>query len=178
MPVLCPATHGELGTDTAAQYDAPADSQSPTTIQRRTFPWRLYSPSGGSGDPTRQRLPTGGVFNGDLGNITKIDLEEQEAIAQFAEREVSDDYADLSTFIQRFWETVRGNPASDWLQSQKSFVNALSPLPNEPSANHCFATLDALELVQAEHCRWTQTQPSLVRSYTRFRWWSTPLYST
>lgn len=54
----------------------------------------------------------------------------------------------------------------------------LWPLTNEPLANRCFATLDALELVQAERCRWMQTQSSLVHAHTCFRWWPTPLYRT
>src|SRR5260221_13480421 len=35
------------------------------------------------------------VFNGDVGAISSIDLEEQEVVVQFAERQVSYDYADL-----------------------------------------------------------------------------------
>ena len=54
----------------------------------------------------------------------------------------------------------------------------LWPLTNEPLANRCFATLDDLEHVQAERCRWMQTQESLVRAHTCFHWWPTPLYST
>jgi exodeoxyribonuclease V alpha subunit len=35
------------------------------------------------------------VFNGDMGVISHVDLEEQEVIVEFAERQVSYDYADL-----------------------------------------------------------------------------------
>ena len=36
------------------------------------------------------------VFNGDIGTIASIDLEEQEVVVQFAGRGVTYDYADLS----------------------------------------------------------------------------------
>src|ERR1051326_9102658 len=35
------------------------------------------------------------VFNGDLGTIVSIDLEEQEVVVQFSERMITYDYADL-----------------------------------------------------------------------------------
>jgi exodeoxyribonuclease V alpha subunit len=35
------------------------------------------------------------VFNGDMGVIAAIDLEEQEVTVQFAERQVNYDYADM-----------------------------------------------------------------------------------
>ncbi len=54
----------------------------------------------------------------------------------------------------------------------------LWPLTNEPLANRCFPTLDALEQVQIERCRWMQTQTSLVRASPCFHWWPTPLDST
>lgn len=54
----------------------------------------------------------------------------------------------------------------------------LWPLTNEPLANRYFPTLDALEDVQAERCRWMLSQPSLVRAHTCFHWWPTLLYST
>ena len=36
------------------------------------------------------------VFNGEIGTVTSIGLEEQETIVQFAERAVTYDYADLA----------------------------------------------------------------------------------
>ncbi len=54
----------------------------------------------------------------------------------------------------------------------------LWPLTNEPLANRSFATLDELEQVQAERCRWLQAQPTLIRAHTCFHWWPTLLYST
>ncbi len=54
----------------------------------------------------------------------------------------------------------------------------LWPLTNEPLANRSFATLDELEQVQAERCRWLQAQPALIRSQTCFHWWPTLVDST
>lgn len=47
----------------------------------------------------------------------------------------------------------------------------LWPLSNEPLANRVFASLDELEEVQAEHCRWLQDHPEVVRAHTCFHWW-------
>lgn len=44
----------------------------------------------------------------------------------------------------------------------------LWPLSNEPLANRTFASLDELEQVQVERCRWLQAHPELIRSYTCF----------
>jgi hypothetical protein len=54
----------------------------------------------------------------------------------------------------------------------------LWPLTNEPLANRCFATLDELEDIQAQRCRWLQAQPTCVRSHTCFHWWPTLLDAT
>jgi transposase len=54
----------------------------------------------------------------------------------------------------------------------------LWPLTNEPLANRSFATLDELEQVQAERCRWLQAQPALIRAHTCFHWWPTLVNST
>ncbi len=47
----------------------------------------------------------------------------------------------------------------------------LWPLSNEPLANRMFASLDELEQVQAERCRWLQDHPAVVRAHTCFHWW-------
>jgi DDE superfamily endonuclease len=47
----------------------------------------------------------------------------------------------------------------------------LWPLSNEPVANRVFTSLDELEEVQAERCRWLQVHPEIVQSYTCFHWW-------
>lgn len=47
----------------------------------------------------------------------------------------------------------------------------LWPLSNEPLANRVFTSLDALEEVQAERCRWLQDHPEVIRAHTCFHWW-------
>jgi transposase len=47
----------------------------------------------------------------------------------------------------------------------------LWPLSNEPLANRSFTSLDELEDVQAERCRWLQAHPEVVRGRTSFHWW-------
>jgi len=47
----------------------------------------------------------------------------------------------------------------------------LWPLTNEPLANRVFTSLDELEQVHAERCRWLQTHPALIRAQTSFHWW-------
>jgi len=54
------------------------------------------------------------VFNGDLGTITRIDLEEQEVVVQFAEREVRYDYADLSELALAWAVTVHKSQGSEF----------------------------------------------------------------
>jgi transposase len=46
----------------------------------------------------------------------------------------------------------------------------LWPLSNEPLPNRAFASLDELEQVQVERCRWLQAHPALIRAYTCFHW--------
>ena len=43
-------------------------------------------------------------------------------------------------------------------------------LSDAPLVNRCFASLDALETIQAERCIWLQDQPDLVRAATNFHW--------
>src|SRR5581483_1734917 len=54
----------------------------------------------------------------------------------------------------------------------------LWPLSNEPLANRTFASLDELEQVQAERCRWLQTHPEVIRGRTSFHWWPASLDTT
>jgi len=42
---------------------------------------------------------------------------------------------------------------------------------DRPLANRCFDSLDELENVLVEHCRWLQQQTTLLRSATLFDWW-------
>jgi transposase len=45
------------------------------------------------------------------------------------------------------------------------------PLSNEPLANRVFRSLDELEQVQSERCRWLQAHPEVIRGRTSFHWW-------
>ncbi|MGH2478735.1 MAG: IS630 family transposase [Ktedonobacteraceae bacterium] len=54
----------------------------------------------------------------------------------------------------------------------------LWPLSNEPLANRVFTSLDELEEVQAERCRWLQDHPEVVHARTCFHWWPTLVDST
>ena len=55
------------------------------------------------------------VFNGDLGTVTSIDLEEQEVVVQFAdERTVSYDYADLSELSLAWAVTIHKSQGSEY----------------------------------------------------------------
>ena len=47
----------------------------------------------------------------------------------------------------------------------------LWPLSNEPLANRVWTSLDQLEQVQAERCRWLQAHPESIRGRTSFHWW-------
>jgi len=54
----------------------------------------------------------------------------------------------------------------------------LWPLCHEPLANRTFASLDELEQVQVERCRWLQAHPALIHAYTSFHWWPTSVRTT
>ena len=54
------------------------------------------------------------VFNGDLGTISSIELEEQEVVVQFAGRQVNYDYADLSELALAWAVTVHKSQGSEY----------------------------------------------------------------
>jgi transposase len=54
----------------------------------------------------------------------------------------------------------------------------LWPLSNEPLANRVFRSLDELEQVQADRCRWLQAHPEIIRARTQFHWWPASLDTT
>ncbi|GHO71969.1 hypothetical protein KSC_108610 [Ktedonobacter sp. SOSP1-52] len=47
----------------------------------------------------------------------------------------------------------------------------LWPLSNKPLANRVLASLDELEQLQVERCRWLQAHPEARRGRTSFHWW-------
>jgi transposase len=54
----------------------------------------------------------------------------------------------------------------------------LWPLSNEPLANRVFNSLDELQDVQAERCRWLQAHPDIICRRSSFHWWPASLDST
>ena len=112
VQVLCPTTRGEVGT-----------RQLNSTLQQLLNPpkpGKVQLPRGGSilrvGDRVIQQVNDyqREVFNGDLGTIASIDLEEQEVVVQFAERQVSYDYADLSELALAWAITVHKSQGSEY----------------------------------------------------------------
>ncbi len=112
VQVLCPATRSEVGT-----------RQLNTMLQQVLNPpksGKVELTRGGSllrvGDRVIQQVNDyqREVFNGDLGTITDIDLEEQEISVQFAERQVTYDYADLSELALAWAVTVHKSQGSEY----------------------------------------------------------------
>src|SRR6266568_4261402 len=112
VQVLCPATRGEVGT-----------RQLNSLLQRipnPPTPGKAELARGGSslrvGDRVIQQVNDyqREVFNGDLGTIASINLEEQEVVVQFAERQVSYDYADLSELALAWAVTVHKSQGSEY----------------------------------------------------------------
>jgi DDE superfamily endonuclease len=54
----------------------------------------------------------------------------------------------------------------------------LWPLSNEPLANRVLASLDELEPLQAERCRWLQAHPEGIRGRTSYHRWPASLDTT
>ena len=54
----------------------------------------------------------------------------------------------------------------------------LWPLSNESLANRVFVSLDELEQVQADRCRWLQAHPEIIRGRTSYHWWPPSLDTT
>ncbi len=112
VQVLCPTTRGEVGT-----------RQLNTLLQQvlnPPKPGNVELVRGGStlrvGDRVIQQVNDyqREVFNGDVGTITSIDLEEQEVVVQFTERAVTYDYADLSELTLAWAVTVHKSQGSEY----------------------------------------------------------------
>src|SRR6059058_1649015 len=112
VQVLSPSTRGEAGT---RQLNA--------MLQRVLNPpetGKVELARGGNtlrvGDRVIQQVNDyqREVFNGDVGTITSIDLEEQELIVQFTERTVTYDYADLSELALAWAVTVHKSQGSEY----------------------------------------------------------------
>jgi exodeoxyribonuclease V alpha subunit len=112
VQVLCPATRGEVGT---RQLNAMLQQ-----VLNPPQPGKVELARGGSllrlGDRVIQQVNDyqREVFNGDVGTIASIDLEEQEVVVQFAERAVTYDYADLSELALAWAVTVHKSQGSEY----------------------------------------------------------------
>jgi exodeoxyribonuclease V alpha subunit len=112
VQVLCPATRGEVGTK---HLNALLQQ-----VLNSPAPGKAELVRGGSilrvGDRVIQQVNDyrREVFNGDVGTITSIDLEEQEVVVQFAERVVTYDYADLSELALAWAVTVHKSQGSEY----------------------------------------------------------------
>src|SRR5258708_2743992 len=112
VQVLSPATRGEVGT------------RQLNTMRRQVLnppkPGKVELVRGGSvmrvGDRVIQQVNDyqREVFNGDVGTIASIDLEEQEIVIQFTERTETYDYADISELALAWAVTVHKSQGSEY----------------------------------------------------------------
>jgi exodeoxyribonuclease V alpha subunit len=120
VQVLCPMSRGEVGTRMLNQVlqqliNPPAACKAELVrggmtlregaLLRRYRKGRILQQKN---DYNRE------VFNGDLGVITAIDPEEQEVVAQFGERDVTYDYADLNEITLAFATTIHKAQGSEY----------------------------------------------------------------
>jgi exodeoxyribonuclease V alpha subunit len=112
VQVLCPMTRGLVGTRNLNQVLQELINPPKTgkvELERGGMTLRV-------GDRVIQKVNDYNreVFNGDLGTITRIDLEEQEVTVQFAERPVSYDYADVNEIALAWAVTVHKSQGSEY----------------------------------------------------------------
>jgi exodeoxyribonuclease V alpha subunit len=113
VQVLCPATRGEIGTrqlNVLLQQALNPAKPGKTELNRGGNVLRV-------GDRVIQQVNDyqREVFNGDIGTVTGIDLEEQEVAVQFADgRVVSYDYADLSELSLAWAVTIHKSQGSEY----------------------------------------------------------------
>jgi exodeoxyribonuclease V alpha subunit len=112
VQVLCPMTRGEMGTrnlNTVLQQIINPPSKDKAEITRGGTMLRV-------GDRVIQKKNNYNreVFNGDLGIITSVDLEEQEITVQFEERLVVYDYADSDEIALAWSITIHKSQGSEY----------------------------------------------------------------
>ncbi|AFY75429.1 ATP-dependent exoDNAse (exonuclease V), alpha subunit/helicase superfamily I member (plasmid) [Synechococcus sp. PCC 7502] len=112
MQVLCPMTRGDVGTrnlnQVLQQLLNPPDHTKPE-IKRGSTIFRL-------GDRIMQQVNDYNreVFNGDIGTITGVDLEEQEITVIFGDRQVTYDSADLNEITLARATTIHKAQGSEY----------------------------------------------------------------
>ena len=112
MQVLCPMTRGDIGTrnlnQVLQQLLNPPDPSKPE-IKRGSMTFRV-------GDRIMQQVNDYNreVFNGDIGTITGIDIEEQEITVLFGDRQVTYDSADLNEITLARATTIHKAQGSEY----------------------------------------------------------------
>ena len=112
VQVLCPMTRGTVGTrhlNTVLQQLINPPSPTKAELVRGGMTLRV-------GDRIIQKVNDYDreVFNGDLGVIAAIDVEEQDVTVRFAERSVSYDYADLNEITLAWAVTIHKSQGSEY----------------------------------------------------------------
>jgi exodeoxyribonuclease V alpha subunit len=112
LQVLCPMTRGEIGTrslNTTLQGLINPPQAQKTELLRGGLCLRV-------GDRVIQQVNdyTREVFNGDLGVIQRIDLEEQSMVVQYDGRAVTYDFADLNELAPAWAVTVHKAQGSEY----------------------------------------------------------------
>jgi exodeoxyribonuclease V alpha subunit len=125
VQVLCPMTRGEVGTknlNIVLQQLINPPSKAKVEIVRGGTTLRV-------GDRVIQKKNDYNreVFNGDMGVISRVDLEEQEVIVEFAERQVSYDYADLDEIGLAWSISIHKSQGSEYPVVISADVHAALP---------------------------------------------------
>jgi exodeoxyribonuclease V alpha subunit len=112
VQVLCPMTRGDVGTrnlNAVLQQLINPPSPEKAEILRSGLTLRV-------GDRIIQKVNDYDreVFNGDLGLISAMDVEEQEVTVQFADRLVNYDYADLNEITLAWAVTIHKSQGSEY----------------------------------------------------------------